>query len=127
MMRRILVVDDEPVVREVLTAMLAAQDFEVVAVGSGEEALATLRGPETPFCLVIVDMHMPGLSGVETCRAIRKLRSEIPLLLISGLNRETLDTEPLCELADGFIQKPFRVADLRQQVENVLDLEATPS
>lgn len=127
MLRRILIVDDEPLVREVLAAMLAEQRFEVLTVGSGEEALVALGGPETPFGLIIVDMHMPGLSGVETCRAIRKLRPEIPILLISGLSRDTLDEEPLSGLADGFIQKPFRVGDLRRQVEYVLDFETAPS
>lgn len=127
MTRRILIVDDEPLVREVLSAMLVAQECQVVSAGSGEEALESLTGPETPFALIIVDMHMPGLSGIETCRAIRKLRPEIPILLISGLQEETLKEEPIRELVDGFIQKPFRVDHLRQQVERVLDLQAAPS
>lgn len=127
MIRRILIVDDEPLVCEVLSAMLSAQGYEVAGVGGGEEALGRLVGPETPFALIIVDMHMPGLSGIETCRAIRKLRPEIPILLISGLTPESIDEDPISGLVDGFIQKPFRIGDLQRQIESVLDLEATPS
>jgi CheY-like chemotaxis protein len=126
MLRRILIVDDEPLVREVLITMMADQGFDALGVGSGEECLAALEGPETPFGLILVDMHMTGLSGVETCRAVRKIRPEIPILLISGINRESLDDSPIGDLVDGFIAKPFRFDELQRQVRRVLDLETTP-
>jgi DNA-binding response OmpR family regulator len=107
--------------------MMTDLGFQASGVGCGEECLVALEGPETPFGLILVDMHMTGLSGMETCRAIRKIRPEIPILLISGIDKESVDGHPIRDLVNGFIPKPFRFDELRKQVRRVLDLEAVPS
>jgi len=66
---RILIVDDDPQIRRVLRTSLVAQDYEVADARNGEEALEKLR--EEKLDLVILDMNMPGMSGLETCRTIR--------------------------------------------------------
>jgi len=107
--------------------MLTDQGFHASGVGSGEECLAALEGPETPYGLILVDMHMTGLSGVETCRAVRKVRPEIPILLISGINPEEVERSPIRDLVDGFVPKPFRFEELRRQIREVMDLEEAVS
>jgi len=127
MNRRVLIVDDEPLVREVLITMMTDLGFQALGVRSGEECLLALEGPETPFHLILVDMHMTGLSGMETCRAIRKIRPEIPILLISGVDKESIVDSPIRDLVNGFVPKPFRFDELRRQVRRVLEVEAVPS
>ena len=72
---RILVVDDDPQIRRVMMVTLTGQGYEVTDVMTGDAALELLRG--RPFDLVLLDMNMPGSSGLETCRAIRQHVTEV--------------------------------------------------
>ena len=76
---RILIVDDDPGQRSLLHSFLKSQGFETVPVASGEEALARLRGEE--FSMMISDVRMPGLSGLETLRRARQAHAMLPVLL----------------------------------------------
>src|ERR1044071_7224486 len=77
---RIMVVDDDPQIRRVLRTALVAQDYEVIDARNGEEALEKLR--DEKLDLVILDMNMPGMSGLEACRTIRAT-SDISIIMLT--------------------------------------------
>jgi len=110
---RILVIDDEPQITRVLRAALSAQAFDVRTANDPEEGLRTFK--EWTPDLVITDLMMPGLSGVEVCRAIRT-QSAIPLLVLSVRDHERSKVEALDAGADDYVTKPFNTQELLARV-----------
>lgn len=112
--RSILVVDDEADVRDLLSETLAEEGFEVHAAPSGEAALEHLSGGK-PADLVLMDVVMPGISGVEAAKRIRALRPGLPVVLISGAPPPVRPWPP--PEAAAFFAKPLDmkrlVAELR--------------
>jgi PAS domain S-box-containing protein len=101
----VLVIDDEPVVRDTLAAMLADLDHRVVTADGGREALAKVASTE--FDLVFTDLAMPGMDGWETAREIHKRRPELPVVLVTGYGATTTPPESEPDLIAGIIGKPF--------------------
>lgn len=118
MAKTILLADDSVTIQKVVELTFMDEDFEVVAVGNGDEALNRLEGaaPE----LLIADVHMPGANGYEVCRQAKQRRPGLPVLLLVG-SFEPFD-EGVAEGcgADGFLKKPFDSQDLLQRVEELL-------
>ena len=110
---RILVIDDEPQITRVLRAALSAQGFDVRTANDPEEGLVTFK--EWTPDLVITDLMMPGLSGVEVCRAIRT-HSAIPLLVLSVRDHERSKVEALDAGANDYVTKPFNTQELLARV-----------
>jgi len=110
---RILVIDDEPQITRVLRASLSAQGFDVRTANDPEEGLLVFRdwSPD----LVITDLMMPGLSGVEVCRAIRT-HSATPVLVLSVRDHERSKIEALDAGADDYVTKPFSTQELLARV-----------
>jgi two-component system KDP operon response regulator KdpE len=106
---RILVVDDEPQIRRVMRATLVAKGYMVSTARNGEEALDKVR--EERFDLVLLDINMPGIGGMEACRIIRS-QSEIPIVILSIRNAEKEKVEALDAGADDYITKPFSMPQL---------------
>ena len=95
---RILIVDDEPQARRVLRVALAAQGFEVNDARSGEEALEKLR--EEPLDVILLDLKIPGMGGIEACREIRA-SSEAPVIVVSARKSAQERTEAFEAGADS--------------------------
>jgi two-component system KDP operon response regulator KdpE len=114
---RILVVDDEPQLRRALRSTLSALGFVVADAASGEAALDKLR--EEKFDLVLLDINMPGLSGLETCRAVRA-RSDVGILMLTVRDRAEDKIEALDAGADGYVTKPFDVNELLARIRATL-------
>jgi DNA-binding response OmpR family regulator len=117
MARTILVVDDEPTLRETLAEALEADGFRVVTAADGREALARFREhrPE----LVVLDLMLPELSGIEVCRIIRH-ESGIPILMLTAKSSE-LDKVLGLELgADDYVTKPFSLRELSARIRALL-------
>jgi DNA-binding response OmpR family regulator len=113
MARTILVVDDEPTLRETLAEALAADGFRVVVAADGREALARFRG-ERPD-LVLLDLMLPELSGIEVCRIIRA-ESGVPIVMLTAKDSE-LDKVVGLELgADDYVTKPFSLRELSARI-----------
>src|SRR5215469_15239542 len=110
---RILVIDDEPQITRALRAALSAQGFDVRAANDPEEGLRVFRewGPD----LVITDLMMPGLSGVDVCRAIRS-QGRTPVLVLSVRENERSKVEALDAGADDYVTKPFSIQELMARV-----------
>jgi CheY-like chemotaxis protein len=113
----VLVVDDEPAVREVVSAALEAAGLDVLSVASGAEAIECLAAEASPFCLAIIDMTMPGLNGLETARALRAIQADLPVILSSGYSAEVVNSD----LSDSsFLHKPYDFDELRDLVRSIV-------
>ena len=110
---RILVIDDEPQITRVLRASLAAQGYDVRTANDPEEGLRVYR--DWPTDLVVTDLMMPGLSGVEVCRAIRA-QGATPVLVLSVREHERSKVEALDAGADDYVTKPFSIQELLARV-----------
>ena len=114
---RIMVVDDDPQIRRVLRTAFVAQGYEAVDARNGEEALEMLRDEKVD--LVILDVNMPGMSGLETCRAIRS-SSEIPIVMLTVRDAEADKVEALDAGADDYMTKPFGSPELLARIRAAL-------
>jgi two-component system KDP operon response regulator KdpE len=110
---RILVIDDEPQITRALRAALSAQAFDVRTANDPEEGLVVFR--EWAPDLVITDLMMPGISGVEVCRAIRS-QASTPVLVLSVRDHERSKVEALDAGADDYVTKPFSIQELLARV-----------
>jgi CheY-like chemotaxis protein len=119
---RILVVDDEPAVRNMVVDVLAAHGHEVVAHEDGGAALAHLAGP--PFDLAFVDLSMPGLSGWDVARGLRAAQPGIAIALLTGWGDQIDFGEARGRGIDYLMAKPFNVEDMTRLVAGVLAREA---
>jgi PAS domain S-box-containing protein len=115
-----LVIDDEPAVRHVAQRMLGAFGFEVVTAASGQEALARLRERPQAFAVVLLDLTMPGMSGDETYQHLRTIRTDLPVVLMSGFSHQEAAARFDGHVLAGFLQKPFRLERLREIVRSAV-------
>lgn len=118
MAQTILVVDDESDIRDLLKNFLAGEGYEVILAANGEEALG-LAAKENPD-VIILDIRMPGMDGIETCRRLRANEgtSAIPVIVATAL-RDTL-MEALKAGADDFVTKPFQLVELSIRLKSIL-------
>jgi len=114
---RILVVDDEPQIRRVMRTTLAAHGYEVADARSGEQALEEIRAEK--YDLVLFDVNMPGMGGVEACRAIRR-DSEAAIIMLTVRNTEEDKVEALDAGADDYVTKPFSTPELLARIRAAL-------
>jgi signal transduction histidine kinase/ActR/RegA family two-component response regulator len=115
---RILVVEDEASVREVLVDLLAGQGHEVVACEDGKSALTVAEGP--PFDLALVDLSMPGLSGWEVAKGLRAARPNLPIALVTGWGDQIDLGDARARGVDYLVAKPFNVDDMTRLVARAL-------
>jgi two-component system KDP operon response regulator KdpE len=114
---RILVVDDDPQIRRVLKTTLIAQGYEIRDARNGEEALDRVR--EEKFDLIILDMNMPGMGGIETCQTIRAT-SDVAIIMLTVRNSEADKVGALDVGADDYITKPFSLPELLARIRAAL-------
>jgi two-component system KDP operon response regulator KdpE len=110
---RILVVDDEPQIRRVMKSTLTSEGYEVHDAKTGEDALEELRRER--YDLVLLDMNMPGMNGLETCKAIRS-SSEIAIIMLTVRRTEEDKIAALDAGADDYVTKPFSVPELLARI-----------
>ncbi len=115
--RTILLIDDEPQIRKVLRTSLSAHGADVMDVQNGEEALELLR--EKTVDLILLDMNMSGMGGLETCRAIRA-GWDVPIIIVSVRDSDRDKVEALDAGADDFVSKPFSIDELMARIRAAL-------
>ena len=113
----ILVVDDDHTVREVVASYLRAGGHEVAEVADGEAALAAMRARRAD--LVVLDLMLPGIDGLEVCRRLRE-SGDVPVIMLTALGAETDRIMGLGLGADDYVTKPFSPRELVLRVESVL-------
>jgi two-component system KDP operon response regulator KdpE len=114
----VLIVDDEPSLRKVLRTSLSAGGFSVEEARSGEEALGAAQ--QKVFDLVLLDINMPGIGGVETCRRLRDLTPRAGIVMVTVRDMEDDKVHALEAGADDYVTKPFRLRELIARLRAVL-------
>jgi DNA-binding response OmpR family regulator len=120
---RVLVVDDDPTVAEVVVAYLRDADFEVEHAADGKTAMELFA--DRPPDLVVLDLMLPGIDGLEVCRRMRAIR-ETPIIMLTALGAESDRVIGLERGADDYVTKPFSPRELVLRVHSVLR-RSTPS
>lgn len=117
---KVLVVDDDEDLQHVVCSVLRASGFDVRAVSSGEEALDHLR--VHPVDLLVLDWHLPGMTGIDLCRMLRthECHAELPVLFLSSYCSAEEVTTALDAGADDFVGKPFRALELGARIMSLL-------
>ncbi|TQL67830.1 DNA-binding response OmpR family regulator [Nocardioides albertanoniae] len=116
-MARVLVVDDDLTVREVLASYLRAGGHDVVETGDGEQALREMRA--APADIVVLDLMLPGIDGLEVCRRLRQA-SDVPIIMLTALGSEADRIVGLELGADDYVGKPFSPRELVLRIDSVL-------
>jgi len=111
---RVLIVDDETSVRRALSTTLRTLGFSTREASGGEEALTLAR--TTPYDVVLLDINMPGMDGLETCRQLRSLLPRIEILMLSVRDSQEDKVQALEAGADDYVTKPFHVGELTARI-----------
>ena len=111
-MSRVLVVEDEAHIRELIQLHLGLEGLEIEAVGDGQDALA--RANAEPFDLIILDLMLPGVDGISICRAVRRdgPNQDVPILMLTARREESDKVLGLESGADDYLAKPFGIREL---------------
>jgi two-component system, OmpR family, alkaline phosphatase synthesis response regulator PhoP len=117
---RVLVVEDEPHIRDLIALHLKLEGLTVSAVGDGEEGLRLAKNE--PYDLAILDLMLPGLDGVTVCRAIRRdsINDDVPILMLTARREESDKVLGLESGADDYLTKPFGVRELIARVRALM-------
>ncbi len=115
-MKTILVAEDEPTIRELVSDILDSQGYKVITVEDGEAAVRAYSEIKDDIDLVILDMNMPKMNGVETFAKLKAINSRVPILLSSGSSHDAQDRELLREGLSGFLQKPYQIGEFLEKV-----------
>jgi response regulator RpfG family c-di-GMP phosphodiesterase len=121
--RRVLVVDDEEAIRSVFGKFLRARGYEVTATSSGEEALAAVQSGQK-FSLMLCDVRMPGMTGVELVPKVLEIDPEIAVMMLTAVNDSSTATEALASGAMDYLMKPVELKDLERAIERLLHRRA---
>jgi len=114
----VLVVDDESALRKALRTSLTASGFDVEEARSGEEALGTVQ--QHQFDLVLLDVSMPGMSGIDACRRIRGISPQAGIVMVTVRDQEDDKVRALEAGADDYVTKPFKLRELTARLRAVL-------
>jgi two-component system KDP operon response regulator KdpE len=123
-LHRILIVDDQPALRRALRTALVANGFAVEEAGTGEEALEVFGRSRCD--LVLLDINMPGMGGLETCRRLRGREAEAGIVMVTVRDSEDDKVQALDAGADDFVTKPYRYRELLARMRAVLRRVQTP-
>ena len=115
---RVLIVDDEPAIRRALRPPLTELGFAVTEAIRGEEALQMLR--TASFDVILLDINMPGIGGIETLRRIRSLHPRLPILMLTVLDGENEKVQALELGADDYVTKPFSTRELVARIRTAV-------
>jgi two-component system, OmpR family, KDP operon response regulator KdpE len=115
--KRILIVDDEPQIIRVLRMSLTTNGYDVRSAAEGESALETFR--DWPADLVVTDLSMPNMNGIEVCSRLRKV-SKVPIIVLSVKGDEKSKVEALDVGADDYVTKPFGIDELLARIRAAL-------
>ncbi|UCD16992.1 MAG: response regulator [Candidatus Zixiibacteriota bacterium] len=118
MAKTILIVDDNPNMSSLLAEMLEVFDYGAVRAADGQDALDKIESGQV--AMVITDMRMPKMSGLELLQEIKERRPDIPVVLISGYSVDEVDSDIVKNKADGFLNKPFMMSDIEGLLADLL-------
>jgi DNA-binding NtrC family response regulator len=116
----ILVIDDEEPVREAIVDIMELHGLGVVTAVNGQDGIAVFNERKRDIQLVVLDMSMPGMNGIETLVELRQINPEIPVILSSGYSQQQIAPELMVNGRTGFLAKPYNVDSLVSKVWHYL-------
>lgn len=116
--KSILIVEDNPNMSTLLEEMLDVFDYKSVRASSGQEALTKMENEK--FAMVITDVKMPNMSGLELLKNIKEKSPKLPVVLISGYSLKEVSSGPNNLKPDGFLAKPFLMSDIEKLLKTLL-------
>ena len=117
----ILVAEDEDALREIAASILKALGYRVIATSDGEAALAVFEKDFRDIDMVLLDIAMPGMGGLETYREMKKIKGSVPVLFVTGYSLDGLQVQFIHEEGLSAIQKPYTLVTLGNKIREVLD------
>jgi CheY-like chemotaxis protein len=120
---RVMIVDDEPIVRSATARLVKQLGLEALTASDGEEALALYKIHKDEIVLILLDMVMPKVAGPECYRELRKLGST-PVLIVSGYASDAVTQAVIEEGAEGFLEKPYTAQQLGTEIDRILGKRA---
>ena len=121
---RVLVVDDEPSIRDLLAKTLALAEYDVDTATDGPSALDRLREMRGAYDLMIADLRMPGMDGLTLIREVKHINANIPIIIITGFSTESSAIEAVNLGVAGYLTKPFRVPQVLAAAAKALGASA---
>jgi excisionase family DNA binding protein len=121
---RVLVVDDEASIRDLLSKTLALAEYEVDTAPDGGAALERLRAKPTGYDLMIADLKMPGMDGMTLIRQVKRIKSDLPVIIITGFSTESSAIDAVNLGVAGYLTKPFRVPQVLAAAAKALGASA---
>jgi len=121
----VLIVEDDAGIRQSLFETLTALGFVIGEAGNGEEALLRLRMVD--YDAVLLDINMPGMGGIETCRRIHHSYPHIPVVMLTVREEEDDKVEALDAGADDYVTKPFQIRELTARLRSIIRRSKTPT
>jgi two-component system, OmpR family, KDP operon response regulator KdpE len=115
---KVLLVDDDASIRRALHTTLSALGFVIEEASAGEQAISFVRSER--YDAVLLDINMPGMGGIEACRALRRLAAGLPILMLTVRDSEDDKIDALDAGADDFITKPFHVGELTARLRSAV-------
>ena len=116
--KKILIVDDNPNMSVLLSDILEIFEYQGTQAEDGEEALEKLKSDE--YALVFTDLRMPKMDGIDLLKAIKDNHPKVPVVVITGYSLGETQNMLLTEKADGFLNKPFKVNEIKDLLEKLL-------
>jgi len=116
--KKILIVDDNPHMCNLLTDILEIFDYQGITAKDGEDALSHLR--KESFDLVITDLRMPNLGGMDLLKSIKEENPSLPVVVITAYGKSDTERDVLAAKADGYLAKPFKVNDIENLLKGLL-------
>ncbi len=116
---RLLIVEDDPQMRRILSDMLSEEGYKVSSVGSGKEAIEKVKG--NGFDVVVADIVMPGMDGMGVLKEVKKLEPQIHVIMITAFATIENAVEAMKNGASDYIAKPFKIAEVEVAIKRVLE------
>ena len=117
-MHKILIVDDDPNIREVMTVLLSSEGYKATEAENGQACLDLIDGDQE-YDLVVLDIMMPDMDGIEVCRRIR-LKSSVPVLFVTAKSQDRDKVEAYTTGGDDFLVKPFSQTELLMKIKSLI-------
>ncbi|MBD3257220.1 response regulator [candidate division GN15 bacterium] len=118
MAKQVLIVDDNPNMSSLLAEMLEVFDCGSVVAADGAEALSELEASD--FSMVITDMRMPNMTGLELLQRVKEKWPKLPVVLISGYTNAAIENDDAVHKPDGFLGKPLMMSDIEKLLKDLL-------
>ncbi|MBD3223807.1 MAG: response regulator [Caldithrix sp.] len=118
--KKILIIDDEEPLREIITEVIEIMDLNGISAASGQEAITIFDEQKDDIGLIILDLYMPGLSGHDTYKRINEIKQNVPVIFMSGYDDQDTENQLTSDVKSTFLKKPFTLNEIKASIESLI-------